>query len=35
MLGTIGNITTFGTNTDGELLVATHEGNVYRVTALR
>ena len=35
MLGTIGNITTFGTDTDGELLVATQEGNVYRVTARR
>ena len=35
MLGTIGNITTFGTELDGELLVATQEGNVFRVTALR
>lgn len=35
MLGTIGNITTFGIDTDGELLVATQEGNVYRVTARR
>ena len=35
MLGTIGNITTFGTDADGELLVAILDGKVFRVTALR
>ncbi len=35
MLGTIGNITTFGTDIDDELLVATQEGKVFRVAALR
>ena len=35
MLGTIGNITTFGIDGEGELLVAIQEGKVFRVTALR
>ncbi|GMQ93008.1 MAG: hypothetical protein BMS9Abin12_0485 [Acidimicrobiia bacterium] len=35
MLGKIGNITTFGLDHDGELLVATLDGDVYRITAVR
>jgi glucose/arabinose dehydrogenase len=35
MLGPIGNITTFGLDADGELLVATLEGAVYRIVPVR
>jgi hypothetical protein len=35
MLGKIGNITTFGLDHNGELLVATLDGAVYRITAVR
>jgi len=35
MLGTIGNITTFGLDHNGELVAATLDGDVYQITAVR